>query len=417
MKPETGAPLSDSGSIGEAALWYTRCPFCEAVFRVREAKLRVRQGEVRCGACREVFNATRHFVIQGDDGRFLPDDRDIAGIFTRESFDESSTGNLGAIDDSSAVDSSLPDPVDRRAEREQAERERAERERAEREQAEREQAEREQADISTPSNVDKSFVQPTQPGETGDSVEGPRETEATAFMDRNSQAGDDHHAPVADLGITPEHSPGNWFNTETDSRLERNPFRHQHDPGANGAREIDRPGAINMNGVDAYIVDRPNPLAAILWFLVAVFFVFLLGLQVRTYFVDRYAQDENYRPYLALFCKLAACELPMRRDTYRFALTHTRIDLHPEEPGALRITVKLVNQAAFAQPFPDLQLTLTDRVGRVVGRRTYDPRLYLSEREENLLGSGELGTVEFDLAHPHEKAVGFVVDIVREPAA
>ena len=93
------------------------------------------------------------------------------------------------------------------------------------------------------------------------------------------------------------------------------------------------------------------------------------------------------------------------------------IDLHPDEPGALKITVKLVNQATFAQPYPDLQLTLTDRVGRVVGRRSFSPDFYLQRDAANTLDPGELGSVEFDLARPHEKAVGFVVDIVRESGA
>lgn len=210
---------------------------------------------------------------------------------------------------------------------------------------------------------------------------------------------------------------GKWFHIDPDARVEKNPFRSMSGPLDEPSRNVDGGGAINMNGVDDYIVDRPNPLATFFWFVIALGFVFLLGLQVRTYFVERYAQDERFRPYLSLFCRVAACELPVRRDTYRFAITHTRIDLHPDEPGALRITVKLVNQAPFSQPYPDLQLTLTDRVGRVVGRRTFSADFYLPERKENLLESGELGTVEFDLASPHEMAVGFVVDIVREPAA
>jgi len=95
-----------------------------------------------------------------------------------------------------------------------------------------------------------------------------------------------------------------------------------------------------------------------------------------------------------------------------FTLTHTKIDLHPSYPGALRVTVKMVNEAGFAQPYPRLQLTLTDRAGRVVGRRTFSPDLYLPEERENQVGVGKLATIIFDLSRPHEKAVGFVVDIV-----
>lgn len=189
----------------------------------------------------------------------------------------------------------------------------------------------------------------------------------------------------------------------------RNLFDH-HDHRATASPL--KSAAINMNGVDSYIADRPNPLIGFFWFAVCIGFLVLLGLQVKLYHVERYAQDEKYRPYLSLFCRVAQCELPPRRDAYRFTITHTRIDLHPQQPGALRITVKLINQATFAQRYPDLQLTLTDRVGRVVGRRTFSPDFYLGERPGNNLDAGELGSVSFDLARPHEKAVGFVVDVV-----
>jgi hypothetical protein len=176
-------------------------------------------------------------------------------------------------------------------------------------------------------------------------------------------------------------------------------------------------GRMSRNGVDEYIGDRPNPLLSITWFLVALGFVFLLGMQTRYFFVERYAQDETYRKYLIGFCKIASCELAPRKDPFRYTLTHTKIDLHPTQPGALRVTIKMVNEADFAQPYPYLQLTLTDRVGRVVGRRTFPPDFYLPSGAYNMVGEGELASVLFDLARPHEKAVGFVVEIVTEPVA
>jgi len=205
----------------------------------------------------------------------------------------------------------------------------------------------------------------------------------------------------------------NWFNAEPDSLLDNNPFS-TGDTASTESAEDQKPSLINMSGVDHYIADQPNPLVNIFWSLVSIAFVILLGLQVKYFFVEKYAQDDRYRSYLGLFCKIAQCELSPRRDAYRFTITNTRIDLHPEEPGALRITVKLLNQAKFTQPFPELQLTLTDRVGRVVGRRTFEPEFYLAVAQRRQLASGELGTVTFDLAHPHEKAVGFVVDVVTK---
>ena len=41
---------------------FTRCPGCATVFRVTGAQLALREGQVRCGHCRAVFDANDHFV-------------------------------------------------------------------------------------------------------------------------------------------------------------------------------------------------------------------------------------------------------------------------------------------------------------------------------------------------------------------
>ncbi len=402
---------------------YSRCPYCLAVFRVRPEKLAVRQGEVRCGACREVFNATWHFVELDEQGRFVPERITATESPAEDSapIAETSSPSAETVDESiqRPGEDDTPPPEDTATI------------------AESDSGDDSAADwprftvLETDDEINSDAVDQGQSADDevssrsaplADSIPDEVETRnVAAELDTSTvESSPDEslgirseEASLLELEVAPRSAHGNWFNAEPDSMLERNPFREgRGDSVDNG--ESTKPASINMHGVDAYIEDRPNPLVGLFWFLVSVGFVFLLGLQVREYFVDRYAQDEQYRPYLSLFCRIAACELPARRDTYRFAITNTRIDLHPEEPGALKITVKLVNQAVFAQPYPELQLTLTDRVGRVVGRRTFSPDFYLTPDDVNVLDSGELGSVEFDLARPHEKAVGFVVDIVRE---
>lgn len=43
----------------------TRCPYCNSTFRVRPEQLKVRQGQVRCGQCRRVFDGLRGLVDNG----------------------------------------------------------------------------------------------------------------------------------------------------------------------------------------------------------------------------------------------------------------------------------------------------------------------------------------------------------------
>ena len=41
---------------------YTRCPSCKTVFRVTDAQLALRNGQVRCGHCRQVFNGRAELI-------------------------------------------------------------------------------------------------------------------------------------------------------------------------------------------------------------------------------------------------------------------------------------------------------------------------------------------------------------------
>lgn len=48
----------------------TRCPHCQTSFRVTMAQLELREGKVRCGACREVFNGIDHLFDSAAEGDF-----------------------------------------------------------------------------------------------------------------------------------------------------------------------------------------------------------------------------------------------------------------------------------------------------------------------------------------------------------
>jgi len=41
---------------------YTRCPGCSTIFRVTPAQLSLREGQVRCGHCRTVFDGNAHLI-------------------------------------------------------------------------------------------------------------------------------------------------------------------------------------------------------------------------------------------------------------------------------------------------------------------------------------------------------------------
>jgi len=53
---------------------YTQCPFCQTCFRIAEAHLKAAKGKVRCGSCKEIFDATDHLYdgIPASDNKITP---------------------------------------------------------------------------------------------------------------------------------------------------------------------------------------------------------------------------------------------------------------------------------------------------------------------------------------------------------
>ncbi len=162
------------------------------------------------------------------------------------------------------------------------------------------------------------------------------------------------------------------------------------------------------------IKDQGSPVSIIVWSVVSIVFLSVLVMQIEAFAVPKYAQTTQYRPYLVAFCKIIQCELPMFEDVEKLDLVHFNIEPHPSHPDAFRITVKLINEAEHPQPYPEIQLTLRDKFGRIIGQRIYPASVYLPENIENKMVSGALSSVMLDLAKPHDNAHGFRVDIVGD---
>ncbi len=136
--------------------------------------------------------------------------------------------------------------------------------------------------------------------------------------------------------------------------------------------------------------------------------------QIRFLLIDDLFAIPEARPYANLFCEFTGCKPPLRIDPASINIAQTRVDLHPEVPGALRLKINLINKASYPQPYPPLQVTLSDKDGRIVGRRTYRSNDYQTNDDgEKLLDPGILAIATLNLAHPNENAVGFETILVH----
>ena len=145
------------------------------------------------------------------------------------------------------------------------------------------------------------------------------------------------------------------------------------------------------------------------WLIVAiVILVLILLLQLLLADRDRLAGDARWRPLLTTVCGALRCDLPPWREPAAFTLLQRDVRQHPGIPGALRVTATFRNDARWAQPWPQLQLTLSDVNGRPAGARSFSAAEYLGGTPGQAeLASGETAAVAMDIMEPAPQIVAY----------
>lgn len=141
---------------------------------------------------------------------------------------------------------------------------------------------------------------------------------------------------------------------------------------------------------------------------VAIALALLLVLQLLLADRARLATDARWRPVLHALCTALRCDLPPWREPTAFTLVQRDVRQHPQLPGTLRVTATFRNDARWAQPWPQLQLRLTDGNGRNAGERSFRAEEYLGGApSQSELGSGETASVAMDILEPAPGIVGY----------
>jgi hypothetical protein len=148
---------------------------------------------------------------------------------------------------------------------------------------------------------------------------------------------------------------------------------------------------------------------ALAWALAAAALFAVAVWQIGFFYFDTLAQSPTARPVLEAFCAVVRCQVPARRQLSKIDVAGANVAYHEEIPGALKISVNLVNRAPFPQAEPTLQVTLTDKDAKVVGRRAYPAADYRRERATLAPHVVTLATLE--LAAPPESAVGYEIEL------
>ncbi len=133
----------------------------------------------------------------------------------------------------------------------------------------------------------------------------------------------------------------------------------------------------------------------------------IFALQIILIERDTLAKQSLWRPALSQLCVLAGCQLSSWRQPESFIIVQQSIEADPILSGALIAQVSFKNNAQWPQPWPQIELALTDITGQTIALRRFNPKEYLNKDQGSDIKPNQLVSVEIALHENASKAAGF----------
>ena len=153
----------------------------------------------------------------------------------------------------------------------------------------------------------------------------------------------------------------------------------------------------------------------IVWSIVAVLLALLLLSQILVAYRNTIVNTvPALRPVLSGLCAVSGCVIDPRRDVKKIVLLQHSIFSHPASDGALMIRGEMVNKADFEQPYPVVELKLSNIQGKPVALRRFGPDEYLDSSSPlpALMPTGQDTPIHLEVLDPGKNALAFEFDFL-----
>ena len=152
-----------------------------------------------------------------------------------------------------------------------------------------------------------------------------------------------------------------------------------------------------------------------LFWTLAILSMLITGILQYAYY-DRYrlVQFNELRPWLGLICEYTGCDLPAPRDPGRIELNNKNIFSHPNSENALMVSATIVNQAAFEQTFPLLELKFENIRGETIAGRRFTPHEYLGIPADQIstMAPGDPISISVEIIDPGKEMVSYTFEFL-----
>ena len=401
----------------------TQCPNCSTRFRVARSQLRAARGAVRCGACMEVFNAAHHLLrdeLDPTQPLTTPVDKSIQTQATEHPRATMPPPTAKADETLWIHDDLDLDSLD--LDEELAKLERQERELS----RDLLSLEANGAAATRPrdplpeisSTQDESWAEILLNAEQGvtQSPASPSD-EVVSFTPVTSES----PQPLSPLAASPTPLAIAEAQQAHDERVEPElatpSATEQLDPVVDPAAPRREPDLrdeplfeLDDEPLQLDWQEAKKPWGRWLgWSVLNLLALLALGAQYVAYNYDELSRQPQYRSWFERICPTVGCELPALVDIGQIKSSNLVVRSHPEFTGALVVDAILYNRAAFAQPFPLLEIRFADLNGKLIASRSFKPSEYLSGE---LAGQAQMPPqvpihIALDILDPGAKAVNY----------
>lgn len=448
------------------ALHNTQCPHCFTTYVISDEQYRVSEGMVRCGTCRERFQARftdgkvetprfdprEAFIeplsednhndnLQPDDAQrivFIDPEDGTASDIQLTSFEDNISNSINS-DLSLDIDDDAPvTPID--SSQLSAEEMLANiRAKQAREKDQKEQAQQQEFNLANPDSTPGSEQQDSERQNT--------ESDASSTIAASeSLPNDDHLIDEVDSLVNDKllHDP-----------FDQNPFKKDDSQWPNAAALDDKPSDSAISNIESHLESTADALKAnapavnsehtpelntdfkissnrrktSIWAwlfalpLIAIISVLgaLLLYQLWMKQIVTLDQNPSLQQNVTSVINRAATELekvdidlPVRRNLSQLELLSARTEAHPTRSSTTLLKVDILNRANISQPLPWLEMTLTDADGGLVSLRNLSPNDYIyNNSTNNLISAKELKKITIELLSFPKQATGYEIKLLN----
>jgi hypothetical protein len=135
----------------------------------------------------------------------------------------------------------------------------------------------------------------------------------------------------------------------------------------------------------------------------------ILAGQLAYFNADKLLTAPSSRAWLERICKTLSCQLPTYRNLQEFLVLQGQ--LTPLANNNINFKSAISNQAAFAQTYPKLKLTLLDFAGNAFAQRIFQPKEYLKPDTGPIIAAKATVEISLQIAATKNEIGGYNFDL------